>query len=67
KIIFRIKYRYFKYLVILFRLINISIFGKYLNRFIIIYLDNILIFSKNKKEYIKYIRLILYKLYLYHL
>ena len=32
---------------------------KYLNRFYIIYLNNILIFSNNKKEYKKYIMTVL--------
>ena len=48
----------------LFRLINIpatmqslvnNILKKYLNRFYIVYLDNILIFSDNEKEYEEYI------------
>ena len=39
-------------------LIN-NILRKYLNEFYIIYLNNILIFSKNKEEYIKYITTIL--------
>ena len=64
KITFKIKYRYYKYIIILFKLINIliiiqnlinNILRKYLNKFYIIYLDNILIFSDNKEKYIKYI------------
>ncbi|OCK72784.1 hypothetical protein K432DRAFT_314940, partial [Lepidopterella palustris CBS 459.81] len=51
KTAFRYKYKLFKYLVILFRLINAS--------FIIAYLNNILIFLKTKKEYKKYIELVL--------
>ena len=52
----------------LFKLINMSaimqnlvnnILKKYLNRFYIIYLDNILIFLNNKKEYKKYIIIVL--------
>ena len=68
KMIFQIKYRHYKYTIILFGLTNVSatiqnlinnILKKYLDRFYIIYLDNILIFSDNKKEYKKYITTIL--------
>jgi hypothetical protein len=61
---FRTYYSYFKYLIILFRLANIlAIFQVYiniiliglLNYFIIIYLDNILIYSRNKDKYRNYI------------
>ena len=61
---FRIKYRYYKYTVMPFELINIfmimqclvnNIFQKYLDRFCVVYLDNIFIFSDNKKEYKEYI------------
>ena len=53
-------YGYFKYLVILFRLINTpatfqaftnNVLRKYLNIFIIIYLNNILIYSQTEKEH----------------
>ena len=44
--------------VIMQSLIN-NILKKYLNKFYIIYLDNILIFLNNKKKYIKYIKAIL--------
>ena len=59
--IFRTKYKYFKYQIMLFRLINAlttcqklfnQIFEKALNDFTIIYLNDILIYSKkNKKIY----------------
>lgn len=61
KIVFKTKFRYFKYLVILFRLINASaMFQRYINNiillylynFTIIYLNNILIFSNNFKEHV---------------
>ena len=55
----------------LFRLINIlvlfqrfinKILGELLDIFIIIYLDNILIFLKNLKEYKRYVKQVLQKL-----
>ena len=69
--VFKIKYRYYKYKIIFFKLINIPIMfqkfinlilGKYLFNFVVIYLNNILVFSKNYKKYIKYIKIILEKL-----
>ena len=72
KIVFKIYYSLFEYLVILFRLANVlATFQSYINRALaslvdniyIIYLDNILIYSKNKKEYKEYIKLVLQRLY----
>ena len=54
-----------------FRLINIpaifqkrinSVLGEYLNEFIIIYLDNIIIYSNSKEEYFQYIKWVLQRL-----
>ena len=54
-----------------FRLINIlaifqkrinSVLGEYLNKFIIIYLDNIIIYSNSKKEHFQYIKQVLQRL-----
>ena len=64
KIIFYIKYGLFKYLVILFGLYNAlaifqhfinNIFREYLDIFILIYINNLLIYSnsfKKQKEYV---------------
>ena len=61
---FRTCYSYFKYLIISFGLANILaiikvyiniIFIGLLNYFIIIYLNNILIYSRNKSKYYNYI------------
>ena len=55
-------------MIILFRLINTSamfqtyinnVLRKHLNMFVIIYLNNILVYSKSEKDYKKYIRQIL--------
>jgi hypothetical protein len=61
---FRTYYSYFKYLVIPFGLANIlAIFQVYINTiliglldyFIVIYLNNILIYSRNKGKYHNYV------------
>ena len=64
----RICFRLYKYMIILFRLTNASVtfqtyinnvLREYLNIFVIIYLDDILIYLKNEKDYKKHIRQIL--------
>ncbi len=71
KTIFRTRYKLYEYQVISFRLINTSvIFQKlinhvlydHLNKFVIIYLDDILIFFKIKEEYEKHVKKVLKKL-----
>ena len=76
KTAFCIYYRYFEYQVLFFGLtntlvtfqlyINYTIVGL-LNDFIIVYLDNILIYSKEDKDYKEYIRRVLKQLYKYKL
>jgi hypothetical protein len=60
--------RHYKYLIMLFELTNTlalyqnlinNIFRKYLDDFIIVYLDDILIYSKTKKEHIRHVTVIL--------
>src|SRR4051812_12535186 len=43
------------------RLMN-SIFKEYLDKFVLMYLDDILIYSKNEEEHAKHLRLVLMKL-----
>ena len=61
-------FRLYKYIIILFKFTNASatfqtyinnILREHLNVFKIIYLDNILIYLKNKKDHKKYIKQIL--------
>ena len=61
-------FKLYKYMIMLFKLINASIIfqiyinnilRKHLDVFIIIYLDNILIYSKNEKDYKKHIKQVL--------
>ncbi len=72
KIVFIIYYNLFKYIVISFKLYNVSIIFQffinkilsfYLNNFCIIYIDNILVYSNTKTKYKNYINKILTKLY----
>ena len=65
KIVFRTRYNLYKSLIINFDLYEISftfqnyindVLHEYLNNFYTIYIDNILIYSENRKNYIKYIR-----------
>jgi hypothetical protein len=76
KIAFRTLYRHFKYLVIPFRLTNVPatfqwvidyIIQPFLNKFVVYYIDNILIFSKILEEHWKYIRAVLDVLFMYKL
>ena len=64
----RIYFKLYKYMIILFRLINTSvtfqtyinnILREHLNVFVIIYLNNILLYLKNKKNYKKHVKQIL--------
>ena len=70
-IIFVIFLETYKYRVLLFELTNDSviyqqyinnIFFKYLNNFCQIYLNDIFIYNRIKKDYIKHVRLVLQKL-----
>jgi hypothetical protein len=68
KTAFGSRLEYYEYLVILFGLINAlalyqslinNIFRKYLNDFIIVYLDDIFIYLKTKKGHIKHVIVVL--------
>jgi len=70
KTAFQTRYRHFECNVMLFRLINVptifqhlmnDIFHEFSNKFIVCYLDNILIFSKNTKELKEHVKLVLQK------
>ncbi len=65
---FRTKFEHFEYLILLFRLINIlatfqtiinHILKEYIDRIIIVYLNDIFIFNKTLEEYKEYIYFIL--------
>ncbi len=68
KTIFRIKFKHFEYLILSFGFINIPIIfqviinyilKEYIDRIVIIYLNDIFIFNKTLEKYKKYIYFIL--------
>jgi hypothetical protein len=70
-IIFRTKYETYKYLIMFFELINESsifqnfmndILMNYLDEFVVVYLNNIIVYSNSKKEHIQHVREILQRL-----
>ena len=71
KTVFQTKYKLYEYQVMSFKLTNTSVtFQKlinhvlydYLNKFVIAYLDNILIYFKNEKNHEKHVKEVLRKL-----
>ena len=55
------QFRFINILTIFQKRIN-SVLGEYLDKFIIVYLDNIIIYSNNKKEYFQYVKWVLQRL-----
>ena len=61
---FKTRYKLYEYTIMPFELTNASatcqelinnVFKKYLNNFVIVYFDNILIYSQNKKEHVQHV------------
>ena len=55
------QFRFINILIIFQKRIN-SVLGEYLDKFIIAYLNNIIIYSNSKEEYFKYIKQVLQRL-----
>ena len=71
KTAFRTRYGHFEYNVMPFSLTNASaifqhlmndVFREFLYHFVVVYLDDILVFSKNEKDHKNHVRLVLEKL-----
>ena len=71
KTAFQTRYEYFEYNVIPFGLTNVpaifqhlmnDVFHEFLDHFVVVYLNNILVFSKNEKDHENHVRLVLEKL-----
>ncbi len=65
---FKIKFKYFEYLILLFGLINIltifqiiinHVLKEYIDRIVVVYLNDIFIFNKTLEKHKKYIHFIL--------
>jgi len=68
KIAFRTRYGHFEFLVMPFGVTNFSavfmdlmnhVFAPYLDQFIVVFIDDILIYSKTKEEHAEYLRIVL--------
>ena len=71
KTVFRIRYGYFEFFVMFFGLTNVSavfmdlmnrVFSEYIDRFVIVFIDDILVYSRSKREYKEYLRFVLQRL-----
>ena len=68
KTTFRTRYGYYEFVVVMFGLTNApstvmclmnSVFSRYLDKFVLVILDDILVYSKNEKEHEEHLRLTL--------
>nr|CBL94172.1 putative retrotransposon protein [Malus domestica] len=71
KTAFRTRYEHYEFLVMPFRLTNApaafmrlmnEVFQQYLDKFVIVYIDDILVYSKSKADHIRHLNLVLKKL-----
>jgi hypothetical protein len=71
KIVFRTQYGLYEYTVTCFRLMNApayfmylmnKVFLEYLDKFVVVFIDDILVYSKTEEEHEEHLRLVLEKL-----
>ena len=71
KTVFWIRYGYYEFFVMSFGLTNVSavfmdlmnrVFSEYIDRFVIVFIDDILVYSRSKREYKEYLRFVLQRL-----
>ena len=71
KMAFRTRYRHYEFLVMLFGLTNAPaifmdlmnrVFGEYLDKFVIVFIDNILVYSRTVEEHELHLKIVLEKL-----
>jgi hypothetical protein len=71
KTTFTTRYRLYEYIVMSFSLTNApayfnyimnKVFMEYLDKFVVVFIDDILVFSKNEEEHAEHLRLVLQKL-----
>ena len=58
KTTFRTYYRHYEFVVIPFSLTN-SIFSQYLDKFVLVFINDILVYSKTKEEHEKHLEIVL--------
>ena len=71
KTFFRTRYGYYEFLVMSFELTNVpttfielmnGVFRPYLDSFVIVFIDDILVYSKTEEDHVRHLRIVLQRL-----